>query len=453
MTLYLNNTGLMWELAPRHNALLVFAEHRYYGESKPFSLEDLRSNMGYLTSEQAMADYADLIWDLKKKELKDLSVPVIGFGGSYGGMLATWFRIKYPHLLDGAIAASAPIWSFYGEDPPYDAGGFSAAVSWDASPEGGSAPACVPNARATWATLFDWGVTKEGRARIAESMRLCGSSTDALPNKESVRELAEWAMDAWAYLAMGDYPYSSTYILNGEATLPAYPIRAACEHLKDPDLEGDALLRGMASAVGLFFNATGSLECFDFGASAGNATAEDATFWDFQYCSEQFMPQSSDGIRDMFWDVPLDPKSEMKRCEEEWGVTPSKYKATIEWGGRRIESASNIVFSNGGRDPWGAGGVLHTLSDTLVAVHIPEGAHHLDLMFSNEKDPESVIMAREIEEENITKWIKDARDRSEQLQQVQAVKLPSTKGRKELKEGLFKGRGGLGMMKEVSNIA
>lgn len=34
-----------------------------------------------------------------------------------GGMLASWMRLKYPHILDGAIAGSAPIWSYLGEHP------------------------------------------------------------------------------------------------------------------------------------------------------------------------------------------------------------------------------------------------------------------------------------------------------------------------------------------------
>ena len=32
-------------------------------------------------------------------------------------MLASWFRMKYPHLVDGVIAASAPIWTYLGEVP------------------------------------------------------------------------------------------------------------------------------------------------------------------------------------------------------------------------------------------------------------------------------------------------------------------------------------------------
>ena len=112
VTLYINNTGLMWESAPEFGALLIFAEHRYYGESKPFGAATA-DNMWYLSTEQALADYAELIFYLKE-QLDAHDSPVISFGGSYGGMLSSWFRMKYPSAVDGAIAASAPIMAFLG---------------------------------------------------------------------------------------------------------------------------------------------------------------------------------------------------------------------------------------------------------------------------------------------------------------------------------------------------
>lgn len=94
----------MWENAPAFGAALVFAEHRYYGESRVF--DDDKCDMSLLTTEQALADFAIVI-DIFKRRLS--ASAVVGFGGSYGGMLATAFRFKYPHLADGVIAASAPV--------------------------------------------------------------------------------------------------------------------------------------------------------------------------------------------------------------------------------------------------------------------------------------------------------------------------------------------------------
>ena len=56
----------MWESAQEFNALLVFGEHRYYGESMPFS-PNTPGCMNFLTTEQAMADFALLI-DFIKSE-------------------------------------------------------------------------------------------------------------------------------------------------------------------------------------------------------------------------------------------------------------------------------------------------------------------------------------------------------------------------------------------------
>ncbi len=49
----------------------------------------------YLSFEQALADYVVLIAHLKQT-LASAHSPVIAFGGSYGGMLAAWLRLKYP---------------------------------------------------------------------------------------------------------------------------------------------------------------------------------------------------------------------------------------------------------------------------------------------------------------------------------------------------------------------
>ncbi|PSC70433.1 Lysosomal Pro-X carboxypeptidase [Micractinium conductrix] len=405
VTLYLNNTGLMWELAPRHQALLVFPEHRYYGQSKPFEPKKLRKHMHWLTTEQAMADYAQLLWELKE-ELGDPDVPVIGFGGSYGGMLGAWFRMKYPHLMDGVIAASAPIWTYLGESPPSDSGAFARIVTQDASAEGGSVPACADN--------VDVGGTDDGRRAIGVAMRLCPESS--LDSQDDVTALRDWAASAWDYLAMGNYPFPSSYIVNGALPpLPAFPVRAACEHLASPDLPSDpaGLLGALGRAVGVFYNHTGDLACLSFKEGPNPETDEDSKFWGYQYCTEQWMPFSKDGEHDMFWSEPWDNDAAVAACKETWGVTPRPLWATVQWGGKKLGAASNIVFSNGLLDPWSGGGVLGNVSAAkdVVAVIIPEGAHHLDLMFSNPADPPSVKEARAVEESYIAKWISEARNR------------------------------------------
>lgn len=407
VTLYLNNTGLMWESAAEFGALLVFAEHRYYGESKPYSGSKLRKNMQYLTAEQAMADYAELIAELKS-DLQAEQSPVIGFGGSYGGMLASWMRMKYPHVLDGAIAGSAPIWAFPGEDPPVDAGAFAKIVTRDATPAGGSAKACAGNVRNAWKQLKEWGSNDEGRDHIKEAMQLCPAAK--LSNDDDVDNLAQWAQNAFDYLAMGDYPYPSNYMLNGQGVLPAYPMRAACQPLSQQGITGAALLEGLHRAVGTFYNFSGHLPCYNYSEGPNPEGEEDSNFWDYQACTEMVMPFSRSGEDDMFWKQPWDLKAFAKQCKEQWGVTPRPYWAQINWGGRKIGTASNIVFSNGLLDPWHGFGVLQNVSDSVVAIVIPEGAHHLDLMFSNAMDPPSVTAARNLERQYMHMWIEEAAD-------------------------------------------
>ncbi|CAM9759553.1 unnamed protein product, partial [Choristocarpus tenellus] len=151
VSLYLGATGLMWENAAAFGAALVFAEHRFYGESLPFG--EPYEGREYLSTSQALADYAFLITTLKE-ELGAQESPVIVFGGSYGGMLAAWLRYKYPHIVHGAIAASAPVLSLDSLHPPADAGSFASVITRAAGPEGGCPESCVTNTRKAWKALF-----------------------------------------------------------------------------------------------------------------------------------------------------------------------------------------------------------------------------------------------------------------------------------------------------------
>jgi PREDICTED: similar to prolylcarboxypeptidase len=57
----------------------------------------------YLSIERALYDFAEVIMNMKENDPKAKHSPVIMFGGSYGGMLAAWFRMKYPHLVEGSV--------------------------------------------------------------------------------------------------------------------------------------------------------------------------------------------------------------------------------------------------------------------------------------------------------------------------------------------------------------
>ena len=109
-TFYANSGFMHTTLAKEYGALVVFAEHRYFGASFPFAKTEAfnEGNNSYLTVENTMMDYVELIKTIKTKYGAE-DKAVITFGGSYGGMLAAWLRMKFPHVFQGALAASAPL--------------------------------------------------------------------------------------------------------------------------------------------------------------------------------------------------------------------------------------------------------------------------------------------------------------------------------------------------------
>lgn len=409
-------SGFITDLAPKFGALVVFAEHRYYGKSLPFGEDSFKDdNIGFLMMEQAMADYAYLMKYLKSKYCHG-PCPIYAFGGSYGGMLAAYMRFKYPNFVDGSLAASAPLhWvSGFG-----DRHGFFASVTDQFRK---SSPECVKRVKQGFtdtASLADQGKYSE----ITKQFHTCQKIT-----RSNLDHLYGWVRNSFTNLAMMNYPYPSDLL----APLPGYPVNAACKEIND----APNAINGLALGAGIFYNGTeassNSLACFDIEKEyiycadpTGCGLGNDALAWDYQACTEIILPGGSTNVTDMFPPLPFTLKMRDEYCEKVWGVKPRNQWADINLWGQNFTSATNIIFSNGDLDPWSGGGIHRNLTSSLIALEVKDGAHHLDLRGSNPKDPQSVIQVRNQESAIINQWLKEFRARHGKVL-IRADKLDKT---------------------------
>ena len=80
---------------------------RFYGQSHP--TEDMsRDNMRYLSSRQGLEDAGHFISAMNAEH--NLTT-WITFGGSYPGSLSAWMRLRFPHLVAGAVSSSGPLFA------------------------------------------------------------------------------------------------------------------------------------------------------------------------------------------------------------------------------------------------------------------------------------------------------------------------------------------------------
>ncbi|KNA03869.1 hypothetical protein SOVF_205030 [Spinacia oleracea] len=302
--------GVINQAAPKFRALVLYIEHRFYGVSVPFgsidiALGDLEVRR-CLTSEQALVDFAKIIIDVKKK-LLDQHVPVVVIGCSYSGILAAWFRLKYPNITIGALASSAPV--YFDMDVPFEYDFFSV-VSNDYKIVNQK---CYDRIQKSWAMIDNIGRERaQGHSYLTELFKTC----NPLVSVEALK------------LSLVSY-YTSYAQYNGRYN---GGINGVCEEIvKASD---DDLLGGIARS------AIDGFSCYNVDYFMANTNTSGSSFnldnatkaWNWQVCSE-FIFRNGVGNDTMFQPEPFNLTIRLDYCNTKYHIRPRTHWVSTYFNG------------------------------------------------------------------------------------------------------------------------
>lgn len=440
-------------LSKNFGAYVLQPEHRFYGKSQPLKNssvavrpvcssaeedsdcleEDPRVNL--FTSEQALYD-AMVLLEHVQKELNCHTVdrfspnycPIITVGGSYPGFLSAMARIMFPHKVDMAYAASAPMGFYSQHVHQYDYYNHITKVA-EQTLEG-----CSTQVRNTLDDIvslirslvekkpagvssggnesnYNYGAGKDAIKLLEHALGICpatipeycldSSSNTTVDAQTFIDEVMMVVGYSFANDNMANYPpNNSSRLYKACATFSSSKLssqekirefliqrvgnKKACDE-KQSDHDSVRRRKATECPCSACWNMaaqlpTGHDATITGGDWSGDGTGSDAESWDFQTCTLLveaigFGPQSMFPPRDWSLDWMIE------HCQKRFGVTPYPTKLNSKWGFDNlvVNNVTHIVFTNGENDGWSVGGIKTNLSDTLLAFNFPNGAHHSEL--------------------------------------------------------------------------
>ncbi|XP_074301234.1 uncharacterized protein LOC141632602 [Silene latifolia] len=387
--------GIVTLAASRFRALVIYIEHRFYGQSVPLGSIDAAMMdpyvRGCLTSHQALADAASVIRRLKSDWSLQHS-PVIAFGASYSGMLAAWFRIKYPHVVDGALASSAPVLDSEDIAPENE---YCTIVSRDFK---NINKKCHDTIAGSWKLIDEVAAQPDGLDQLSHIFSLCGPLFTAT-------ELKKYLAQVYNYAAQ----YNGRF---GQIPQLCSIISEASEY---------NILKGIGDAI-LHYSEDESCNNITLMSSGSRYSILDRASmiaWDWQVCSE-LVPHQGCSESTMFERHPFNLSTFSEDCFDQYGEYPHSDWISTYYGGQNLKSslktsASNIIFSNGLLDPFSGASILEDVSKTVVAITTKQGSHCLDMNPPQDNDPKWLKHQREKELRIIGHWIETANSSSNQM--------------------------------------
>jgi len=378
----------MYSLAQEHQALMVDLEHRYYGKSYP--TENMNNtNIQYLSSFQALADLARFVENFTEY-MSASDSELIAFGGSYPGNLAAWFRLKYPHLVKGSVASSAPVQAevdflqymeVVGQALVY----FGGQTCYDN----------VLNATTKIAELIELGEFEQLRT----DFNTCTLLTNDAQN-----------LSVFQSNLMGNFQGTVQYNLEIPGVMTVSDV---CEKMSSTS----DVYQNFVELSRMYLVENGE-SCIDISWEDSIAELSITQFdgessyrqWFYQTCNEFGYYQTTTSENQPFYPFKyVTLQSYLDMCSEVFGVTrqPESTWTNNYYGATGIYG-SNIAFPTGTIDPWHAIGVTNSTDlpdDSEVSVFIVGTAHCADMYSPKPTDPETLTAARSVIAEQVNSWL------------------------------------------------
>lgn len=395
-------TGTWIDFASKMGAICFMVEHRYYGKSHP--TKDLSvDNLQYLSSEQALADLAYFRANMTS-ELGLTDTKWVSFGGSYSGSLSAWIRLKYPHLIDAAVATSAPVQSQLNFKEYLDVVKASLATSQQGNK-------CIEAVQTATTQLHTALMNASEWKGIEKMFSLCSPLN--LTNKLDIANLLETLSGNFD----GVVQYNKDNRAFEGAVGTNITIDTLCNIMTDQGI-GKEIAR-YAKVNSLIMQTYGE-KCLDSSYQKMISELKETSWtssagiggrqWIYQTCTEFGFFQTSDSTDQPFGGgFPLD--FSLQQCLDIYGAKFSQEnlkkgiaRSNANYGGYGIQ-ATKVVYPNGSIDPWHFLGITKNASKEQPAVFINGTAHCADMYPSTSTDPAALVDAREDIQNYLMTWL------------------------------------------------
>lgn len=265
--------------------------------------------MQYLTIEQVLSDFVAVANHFRdqRQSCDESPVQVIAIGGSYGGMLATWLRQRYPSTFSGAWAASAPVRLFDGLSDPSR---FYEIVSNTYST---ARAGCGEAFRTDLFALHKMLSVSSQWKDVQATLKLC----QPVQTEADAAQVFFYVKYAIITMAMVDYPYSTGFM----SPLPAWPVNSTCAAI-DTHIAAANPLPAISAALKTFYSRSSPI-CYNISVPSAQPCSNPSgcrslSAWDYQCCTQMTFPLSSNGETDFFPAMPFNITAVTEGCQQRY---------------------------------------------------------------------------------------------------------------------------------------